>query len=52
MPGEYDVTQRIADAVSSSRFQLRIRMASNTNSNKQADYIEFSGATLKVSYEK
>jgi hypothetical protein len=52
MPGEYDVTPRIADAVSSSRFQLRIRMASNTNSNKQADYIEFSGATLKVSYEK
>lgn len=52
MPGEYDVTQRIADAVSSSRFQLRIRMASNTNSNKQADYIEFSGATLKMSYEK
>ncbi len=52
VPGEYDVTQRIADAVSSSRLQLRIRMASNTNSNKQADYIEFSGATLKVSYEK
>ncbi len=51
-PGEYDVTARVVDAATGPRFQVRVRMASATNSNKQADYVELSGATLKVSFEK
>jgi len=51
-PGEYDVTGPVSDAVSSGRYQIRIRLGGNTNSNKQADYIEFSGATLKITFQK
>jgi hypothetical protein len=51
-PGEYDVTGPVSDAVSSGRYQIRIRLGGNTNSNKQADYLEFTGGTLKIIFQK
>jgi hypothetical protein len=51
-PGEYNVTGPVNDAVSSGRYQIRVKFNGNTNSNKVADYVEFSGATLKITFQK
>jgi hypothetical protein len=51
-PGQYDVTGPISDAASSGRYQLRIRLGGTTNSNKIADYIEFTGASLSITFQK
>ena len=52
LPGEYNVTGPVSDATSTGRYQVRVRMGGTTNSNKQADYVEFSGATLKITFQK
>ncbi len=53
-PGKIDVQYRVSQALLApkTRFQVRLRMASSSNYNKQADYLEFIKAELTVTYVK
>lgn len=54
-PGEIDVFVPVTSVLrppAEPRFQVRIRLATDTNSNGKDDYISFSGAALKVTYTK
>jgi hypothetical protein len=50
--GQYSLTGPVSDAVSSGRYQVMVRMGGSTNSNVIADNVEFSGATLKITFQK
>jgi len=55
VPEEIDVTlflSRLVKPVPKPRFQVRIHLSNYTNGNRQDDYIEFSGATLTVTYTR
>jgi hypothetical protein len=53
-PGEIDVRERLTNTLkwAKPRFQVRLRLDTNNNLNKQEDYIEFSTAELTVIYVK
>ncbi len=52
-PSEFDVTDQIAYAVEAgNRYQIRLLMNGKTNYNNQSDYIEVSGATLKITFTR
>jgi hypothetical protein len=52
IPGEYNQTGPVNDAASSGRYQISVKFNGKTNSNKIADYVEFSGATLKITFQQ
>ena len=52
VPDKLDVTGKVNQILFKGRFQIKMRMASNTNFNKQADYIEFSKIDLVVTIVK
>ncbi len=51
-PDKIEVTYRLQQVLFKGHFQIRLRMASNNNLNKQADYIEFSKAEITVTFVK
>lgn len=52
VPGPIDVQFRLTQMLSKSRFQVRLRMASNSNFNKMADVLQFAKAEIAVTYIK
>jgi len=54
-PGEINVLERITGALqppAKPRFQVRLRLAGETNSNSKDDYLSFADAALTVTYSK
>ncbi len=53
-PGEIDVRFPLDQAIlgSRTRYQVMLRMASGSNNNGQADYIEFSEAKIEITFVK
>ena len=54
-PGQIDVLLPVTSLLrppAEPRFQVRIRLATDTNANGKEDYISFSGAALNVTYIK
>lgn len=51
-PGPIDVQSRLSQMLFKNRVQVRLRLASNTNFNKQADVLRFAKAEITVTYVK
>ncbi|MFH0846810.1 MAG: hypothetical protein V1894_01970 [Chloroflexota bacterium] len=52
VPDKIDVTYQVQQVLFKGHFQIRLRMASNSNLDKVADYIEFSKAEITVTFVK